>query len=50
MHPVSNYMLNEHCVHGLYHYPGGAEGAEDTLREGGEEESHSSIKHPLDLA
>jgi hypothetical protein len=24
MHPVSNYMLNEQCVHGVYHIPGGA--------------------------
>jgi len=35
MCPVSNYMLNENCVQGVYHCPGGAD---DTLREGGEPE------------
>jgi hypothetical protein len=33
MHPVSNYMLNENCVHAVTHNPGGAD---DTQREGGE--------------
>ena len=32
MHPVSNYMLNEFCVHGVHHQPGGAE---ETPYEGG---------------
>lgn len=41
MNPVSNYMLNEQCVQGVYHHPGGAE---DTIREGGEREIQS---HPL---
>ena len=40
MHPVSNYMLNEQSVQGVYHHPGGAE---DTQREGGESESTSLI-------
>lgn len=35
MHPISNFMVNEKSVLGVYHHPGGAE---DTLREGGEKE------------